>query len=62
MITLEEVKADIKSGKSKRIYYSQNNLWWTHLDSDVIEAREQGKKAQEEHHKKMDKWIHENSR
>ena len=53
MITLEQVKSDIKSGKSKRIYYSKSNLWWTHLDSDVIEARVLGKAAQEEQHKKM---------
>lgn len=42
MITLEKVKQDIASGLSTKIYYSVNSKWWTHLDSDVLEATGQG--------------------
>lgn len=52
-MTLEQVKADIKSGKSKRIYYSAGTLWWTHLESDVEEASKQGKIYQIEVNKRM---------
>lgn len=47
MITLEQIEKDIKSGKSKMIYFGAHSLWWTHLDSDVKEATEQGKAALE---------------
>ncbi len=52
-ITLEQVKADIKSGKSTRIYYSTRTLWWTHLDSDVEEATKLGRIAMDEDGKKF---------
>lgn len=52
-MTIEQVKADIKSGKCKRIYYSARTLWWTHLDSDVEEATKIGREATDEHYKKF---------
>ena len=42
---IKQVKEDIKKGISKRVYYSTDSLWWTHLDSDVEEATEQGKEC-----------------
>lgn len=53
MITLEQIKQDIASGKSTRIYYSANTLWWTHLDSDVDESTKQGVKFRQERHNEM---------
>ena len=44
MYTLEQIKQDIKDGKSKKIYYSTHTLWWTHLDSDLQEATIEGLK------------------
>jgi hypothetical protein len=44
MVTLEEIKADIKSGKSKKIYLSDKFLWWTHLESDLVDATMSGEK------------------
>lgn len=41
-ITLEQIKSDIKSGKSKAIYLSDKFLWWTHLEDDLIQATEMG--------------------
>jgi hypothetical protein len=41
-ILIDNVKADIESGKSKMIYFSSRTLWWSHLDSDVEEATKQG--------------------
>lgn len=38
MITLEQIKADIKSGKCKKIILSDKFLWWTHLESDLVDA------------------------
>lgn len=52
MITLEQVRADIISGKCKRIYYSSGTLWWTHLDSDVAEASEIGDREFERKNRK----------
>lgn len=49
-MTIEQVKADIKSGKSTRIYYSARTLWWTHLDSDVEEATKIGRAISDEHY------------
>lgn len=50
-ITIDEIKKDIVSGKSKTIYYSANTLWWTHLDSDVEESTEIGTKRMLKSHK-----------
>lgn len=49
-MTIEQVKADIKSGKCTRIYYSAHTLWWTHLDSDVEEATKMGRIARDKQH------------
>jgi hypothetical protein len=51
-MTLLQIKQDIRSGKSKRIYLSSVTLWWTHLDSDVKEATERGKEYQKRIHEK----------
>lgn len=53
MITLKQIKEDIESGKTTMIYYSAHTLWWTHLDSDLKEAMEQGHKASDEKHERM---------
>ncbi|AVR47227.1 hypothetical protein C7S20_19310 [Christiangramia fulva] len=50
---LEQVKKDIQEGRSTMIFYSAQTLWWTHLESDLEEARELGRKTQERNHKKM---------
>jgi len=52
-ITIEQVKADILSGKSKRIYYSAGSLWWTHLDSDIEESTKLGRSCSDEDGKKF---------
>lgn len=41
-MTLEQVKQDIASGKSRMIYYSSRTLWWTHLDEDLKESSQKG--------------------
>ena len=51
--TIDQVKADIKSGKCTLIYYSTSSLWWTHLDSDVEESMKMGRKYMEERDKKL---------
>lgn len=38
-ITLEQIKKDIESGKSDKIYYSSATTWWTHLEEDLIDAK-----------------------
>lgn len=45
-ITLEQVKADIASGKSTSIFISSKTCWWTHLSNDLKDATEQGKTNQ----------------
>lgn len=52
-MTIEQVQEDIKSGKCKRIYYAAHTLWWTHLEEDLIQARAQGRKAQEIRNQKL---------
>ena len=52
-VTLEQVIADIESGKSTRIYTSSNTLWWTHLGNDVEEATIVGSKLVEEKHQRI---------
>lgn len=52
-ITIEQVKQDIASGKSTKIYYSAGTLWWTHLDEDLIQATQIGKVNRENFHKEM---------
>ena len=47
-MTIEQVKADIASGKSTTIYYSSGGCWWTHLDSDVSEATDFGKAREQQ--------------
>ena len=47
-LTLDNVKQDIQSGKSRMIYYSAQTLWWTHLAEDLQESMEQGIAAQKE--------------
>ena len=42
MVTLEQIKEDILSGKCKAIYYASQSLWWTHLDSDLEESTKIG--------------------
>lgn len=42
MITLKQVIADIKNGKSQNIYLCSKSLWWTHLESDAIDAHFSG--------------------
>jgi hypothetical protein len=46
MITIDQVKDDIRSGKSTRIYYSTASFWWTHLDADLEDSTAMGKLAQ----------------
>lgn len=41
-MTLDQVEKDIKSGKCKFIYLCTKSLWWTHLESDLEEARTMG--------------------
>lgn len=53
MITFEQVKADINSGKSTRIYFSAHTMWWTHLDADVQEATTQGRQARKTSHDRL---------
>lgn len=43
-MTIAQVKADIKSGKCTAIYMCTKSLWWTHLASDLEEARTMGLK------------------
>lgn len=43
MITIDQIKDDIISGKSKKVYYSSQTLWWSHLEKDVEQATETGK-------------------
>lgn len=38
MITLEQVKSDIQSGRSKYVFRTEMSLWWTHIQSDVHES------------------------
>ena len=47
-ITLDQIKKDIAEGKTSAIYYSSKTLWWTHLDTDLEESTEIGKKRSEE--------------
>lgn len=37
-MTLNQVKADIKSGKCKAIYICSKSLWWTHDSKDVFDS------------------------
>lgn len=53
MVTTEEVKSDIASGKSKHIFYSANGLWWTHLPEELEAATQIGKRVSAERHEKM---------
>lgn len=53
MYTLNEIKADILSGKCTKIYYSTGSLWWTHLLGDVIEATKQGDLARDKRNEDM---------
>lgn len=50
-MTIEQVKADIASGKCTRIYYSSKSLWWTHLDDDVTESTKIGEEVFERKHR-----------
>lgn len=38
MITLDQVKADIKSDKCKVIYMCSKSMWWTHDSNDLSDA------------------------
>lgn len=50
MITLEQIEEDIKSGKSTVVFFSARTLWWTHLESDLEQATEKGRIAQQKKH------------
>lgn len=52
-ITLEQIKLDIKEGRSTCIYYSAHTLWWTHLDADVKEATQQGVEQRDKDYAKL---------
>lgn len=52
-MTIEQVKQDIKDGKSTMIFYGSQTLWWTHLDSDLEDATAKGKIAREKMHTDM---------
>ena len=49
-LTLDQVQEDIKSGKSKKAYYSVHSLWWTHLEQDLINATELGNEISKKRH------------
>ena len=53
MITFDQIKKDIRDGKVSWIYYSSNTLWWTHLESDLIESRKLGREASKRSHDKL---------
>lgn len=53
MITIEQVKSDILSGKSKFIFYSTSGLWWTHLNEELEAATIIGKRVSEQNHEAM---------
>lgn len=53
LTTLENVKADILAGKSKKIFYSSRTCWWTHLESDMLEATTQGELFAEANFQRM---------
>lgn len=38
-MTLDQVRADVKSGKCKAIYMCSKSMWWTHLESDLMDAK-----------------------
>ena len=42
-ITLEQVEADIKSGKCKSIFLCSFTLWWTHDEADLEDATHRGR-------------------
>jgi hypothetical protein len=42
-LTLDQVKADIKAGKCKKIFYSETTLWWTHDPADLEDSTAMGK-------------------
>jgi hypothetical protein len=41
-MTIKEIENDIRSGKCTAIYYSSGSLWWTHLESDLIDSTKKG--------------------
>lgn len=52
-ITREQIRKDIEEKKSRTVYYSSGTLWWTHLDSDVIEATKRGRKYMDARNKQF---------
>lgn len=53
IMTIDQVKADIRSGKCKRIYVGVQSLWWTHLESDMHEATKDGIKFKQRVNEKL---------
>jgi hypothetical protein len=45
MITLGDILREVENGKCKTVYYSTGNLWWTHSEDDLIQARTLGRAA-----------------
>lgn len=52
-ITLTQIEKDIADGKSKMIFHSSRGAWWTHLESDLEEARNMGMEMQKERHREF---------
>jgi hypothetical protein len=48
MITLNQIRRELRLGKQKWVYYSTGSLWWTHLKSDLIDSSLKGRKYIEE--------------
>lgn len=53
MITLEQIKADIKAGRSTQVYFSPACLWWTHLDDDLKDSTKAGRVMQKRNHEAL---------
>lgn len=47
MITIEQIRIDIKLGSCRTVFYSSQTLWWTHLDNDLLDASLKGRQAME---------------
>lgn len=53
-ISIHRVKEDIESGESTMIYYSTRTMWWTHLDTDLVDSTIKGR---EKTYKSLEKRL-----